>query len=728
MATPKNKLIHSTWLIDRINIFFRLRQYLRWVSERWFILLVCLIVSGGVAAYRAINTPNIYRAFSKISIAPRIQTPNASQSQYLEALNNYYDSQIEFMRSGAVLGKTQLKTREQRPADPKFELTPRAIKGPASFTLEVDSTHLDFAKLFAKTWAREFIAFKDEMKDAAVSRTALSTREEIKRYEVALEKARADLLAFQRTHNIGSIKETGAAAQSRLDKYEAEYQDIKALRQRLETRKAEDLANNGEIDQLRPFTLNTTSQESTAPIGTAADPLARFESGKYGELKINLRSRQADFERELSRLKPGHPHMRMLKRQIDQYTRELTYQLELIEEKRLARINALKNDETGYVPIIDQLRKQVLASQDIQYQFTRLRDEEAALKQALDTHRRTEQSLSSTTIDETAFNILEEGVGSPVPVRPNRVKMIFEGLIIGLAAGLGLIYFLGKLDDRAELAEEVERHLNTRILGQVPFVNLKESKQERVLITNLDKHSMFAEALRGVRSALFLGIPEIDKKQVLIVSSAAPGEGKTTITFNFALTLALAGHKVLLVDGDLRRGNVHNYLQVPRDNGFAEVLQGQAELSDVLQDTPLDNLKAITSGKLPSNPGELLIGPIVGKFIDEARKQFDFVVFDCPPLTAIDDTFSLANLADGLLFVVMSGQTSMRFAKSSLSAVAQRGATILGVILNGIKPNNPYHYYQQYYYTYYNSEEATTPAKRVPAKSSVKTSDAEIKG
>ncbi|HYE33198.1 MAG TPA: polysaccharide biosynthesis tyrosine autokinase [Methylomirabilota bacterium] len=700
MATPQNKLIQGTWLVDRVNIFFRVRRYFKWVAERWMILAFCVAVSVAYSVYLAVNSPNIYRAYSKISIAPKFQTPNMSQSQYLEALNNYYDSQLEYMMSSPVLGKVYEKTREKQPVSDKFELTYRAAKGPASFTMDVESTHLEYAKIFATTWANEFIAFKESMKDAALTKTAVSTREELKRYEKLLEKTRAELYTFKRTNNIASAQETGDLAASQLIALENEHQNLKQQLQRLESRGAAELAADGEAEQLG---LVPTKAPGTAKDEGDNDTLARFDNPNYATLKVALRTRQSEEKRRLETLKPNHPYMRGLRAQIEQMEQEMRYQLDTIEEHRLARIKRLKSEEATYPPRIKELREKLFASQSIRDEYKRLTDEETSYQQALETLRRTEQSLTFGNIDETTFNVLEQGVGSSVPVRPNRTKMVLAGLVFGLGAGFGLIYLLGRLDDRAELAEDVEKELELPILGQIPLVDLKEIKQERVLITNLDKHSMFAEALRGVRSAVFLGMPELERKQVLIVSSAAPGDGKTTITTNFAMTLAIAGHKVLLVDGDLRRGNVHAYFAGGRDGGFAEVLQGELHWTDVVRDTHLDTMNIITTGKLPSNPGELLVSPITKQFIEEAREEYDYVIFDCPPLTAIDDTFSLAGLADGLLFVVMSGQTSMRFARNALNAVAQRGATILGVILNGIKPNNPYHYYQQYYYTYYNA-------------------------
>jgi capsular exopolysaccharide synthesis family protein len=221
-----------------------------------------------------------------------------------------------------------------------------------------------------------------------------------------------------------------------------------------------------------------------------------------------------------------------------------------------------------------------------------------------------------------------------------------------------------------------------------------------VLVTKLEQHNTFAEAMRGVRSAFLFGARD-KAKQVIVVTSAVPGDGKTTITVNFATTLARAGHKVLLVDSDLRRGNVHQYFGLKRDTGFTEVLIGRSHWEDVVRQTPVESLHLITTGSLPGNPGELLISPITEQFLAEARQQYDYVLFDCPPLTSIDDTFCLLSLVDGLLFVVKAGHTSMRFAKNALANVRHRGSPILGIVLNGITTDHPGYYYYYYYHDYY---------------------------
>jgi tyrosine-protein kinase Etk/Wzc len=205
-----------------------------------------------------------------------------------------------------------------------------------------------------------------------------------------------------------------------------------------------------------------------------------------------------------------------------------------------------------------------------------------------------------------------------------------------------------------------------------------------------------------------LGI-EGANKQVQVVTSAVPGDGKTTFTVNFAITLAIAGHRVLIVDADMRRGNIHSFFKMEREGGLAEILSGESHWTDVLRDTPVPSLKLIATGKMPNNPGELLMGPVTRQLIEEVRGQFEYIIFDCPPLTAIDDTFALINLSDGVLFVVRAGQTSMRFARNATAAVQQRGSRVYGVVLNGITTDNPYYYYNHYYHSYYKGKQPSGP-------------------
>jgi capsular exopolysaccharide synthesis family protein len=714
MPTPPSRL--RVGQLDRINVFFHYRRYIRMVTQRWGLLLACVVVSVGIGAWHAFTSPDQYRAISRLGVAPRLQTAYQNQAQYLEELKYFYDSQLQYIQGSAVMQRVEDKLRAGGvPVGGLPAVSAKALKGPGYFNLVVESGDFEHARRFAKAWAREFIAYKSELRGNAVDKTAAATRADILRLEANLEKARAALVAFQRQHNIGSAKETGDAAQQRLDKLEAEYQDIVTLRQRLENKTKEDIANGALVEAARPAPPATGNAPAPgANNSELTDPLAKFAAeSRYTELKLRLRAKEAEWTRLSATLKPAHPFMIELARELEQRRLEVAAQLELIEEKRLARVKSLRADEESYRPIIETLRRQVLESRSVQYEFERLKDEENSVKTVLESLRKTLTSIDLAVSDENLFTIMEEGIGSSVPVSPDRPKILLLALGAGLLLGWGLIYSLDKLDDRLDIAEEIQEALGEPVLGMVPQVGGRGQRPANLLMTQFDEHSLFAESLRGVRSGVLLGF-QGDRKKVLIVSSAVPGDGKTTFTVNFALTLALAGYRVLLVDADLRRGNTHNYFGQARGPGLTEVLAGEWLWTDAVRTTEHDTLHVLPSGRLPANPGELLIRPLTRQFIDEAREAYDFVVFDCTPLTGIDDAFSLAGAADGLLFVVRAGQTSMRFARGALAAVRQRGARVLGLVVNGITSDNPHYYYSNYYHSLYNRDLPAVTAMEEP--------------
>jgi capsular exopolysaccharide synthesis family protein len=190
-------------------------------------------------------------------------------------------------------------------------------------------------------------------------------------------------------------------------------------------------------------------------------------------------------------------------------------------------------------------------------------------------------------------------------------------------------------------------------------------------------------------------------KQVLMATSSVPGDGKSTFTVNFAITLANAGNRVLLIDADLRRGSVAEAFELPQEPGLSEVLGGLENWTDVLNATKHRTLVAITSGKSVPNPGEMLLSKNMKRLVEEARRDFDYVIFDSPPVIGMDDAATLSAHCDGLIFVYRVGVTSMKLAKLAVNTLRQRGGRILGLILNGVSIHNPDYYYTAYYYSHY---------------------------
>ena len=223
--------------------------------------------------------------------------------------------------------------------------------------------------------------------------------------------------------------------------------------------------------------------------------------------------------------------------------------------------------------------------------------------------------------------------------------------------------------------------------------NLTSTDSSRKLITAVAPKSPISEQYRTVRTNIQYSSIDGDMR-VLMVTSSGPGEGKSTTVANLAVTFAQLGKKVLLVDADLRKPTVHHTFAVNNQVGFTTVLTKQASLEKAVVETDEQDLYVLTSGPIPPNPAELLSSKSMEQFIEEAKEQFDFVLFDTPPLLAVADPQILANQCDGSILVVYSERTEIELAKKSKELLVNAKAKLLGVVLNHKElKNSDYYYY-----------------------------------
>ena len=219
---------------------------------------------------------------------------------------------------------------------------------------------------------------------------------------------------------------------------------------------------------------------------------------------------------------------------------------------------------------------------------------------------------------------------------------------------------------------------------------------------------MYAESYRNLRSALLYLSIEGRRPKVLLITSAVPNEGKSTIATNLARALALGGSKVLLVDGDLRKGRIHELLNLPSKPGWSDLLRQPDDPEKFIQATDLPNFSFLSRGSLARNPGDLFLSPAVDQLLARFREQYDYVVMDSSPVFAADDTATLAPKADGTLFVVRSRFSHARVVREALELLFQRQAGVLGLILNRSDSSARSYYFYKYaeYYSPANIVEA----------------------
>ncbi len=217
----------------------------------------------------------------------------------------------------------------------------------------------------------------------------------------------------------------------------------------------------------------------------------------------------------------------------------------------------------------------------------------------------------------------------------------------------------------------------------------------RKLVTVANSHSIVSEQFRTVRTNITFSMPDKDIKTIL-VTSATPGEGKSTNVANLGVVFAQEGKRIVIVDADLRKPTMHYTFLLQNARGLSNLLTRQMSVLEVVNSTDIPNLFVLTSGPIPPNPAELLASKKLDSVMEELKKEFDIIIFDAPPILSVTDAQILSNKCDGTLLIVNSGaveNTSVIKAKASLESSQ---ANILGVVLNNYKlPRSQY--YEEYY-------------------------------
>lgn len=280
------------------------------------------------------------------------------------------------------------------------------------------------------------------------------------------------------------------------------------------------------------------------------------------------------------------------------------------------------------------------------------------------------------------------------PVRPRTSTNTLLGLAVGLMLAAGIAFLVEYLDDSVKSSDDVTRVLELSVLGNVVRFP-KGTTNPLVALTS--PRAPYVEAYRNLRTNLQFSML-VDSAAALVVSSAEPGEGKSTTVANLATVMAQMDKRVILVDTDLRRPTQHHIFNVPPEPGLTDVFLNELTLEQAITKTAVPNLDVLTAGKLPPNPAELIESPWMEKLIAILKTQYDVVLFDSPPVLPVTDAALLASKTKHLLWVVSAGKTRSDTLRRAREALKQVDAKILGVVLNRVAAGSGYGYYYYYYY------------------------------
>lgn len=305
------------------------------------------------------------------------------------------------------------------------------------------------------------------------------------------------------------------------------------------------------------------------------------------------------------------------------------------------------------------------------------------------------------------LSVVTPAIAPPAPSAPNTKMNLSLGVILGLILGFAAAILRNALDNRIRGEADVQRVTDAPILGGITF---DQDATRKPLITQVAPQSPRAESFRQIRTNLQFTHVNHKSKTVLLTSSV-PGEGKSTTATNLAISIAQSGQSVALVDADLRRPMIGEYLGLDRNAGLTTALVGQADVRDLLQPWGEDGLFVLTSGQIPPNPSELLGSEAMKQLIARLEYSFDAVVIDAPPLLPVTDAAVLAQHVGGVVMVVGSQILKQAELQKSLAALTMVNADLLGIVINRLPAKGP-DAYGYSYRSYSGNAQFTAPVVR----------------
>lgn len=303
-------------------------------------------------------------------------------------------------------------------------------------------------------------------------------------------------------------------------------------------------------------------------------------------------------------------------------------------------------------------------------------------------------SQQEATITAAATSAAAVLIDPAVPPRartfPQATLVLIFGTLVGFLLGCGLALLHSHLRGALFTEAEVERVSGLSVIGSVPNylvgrTRIKGAKKGiRFLPMRDDPESPQAEAYRQIRAGLRLAMTGEDSLHTMAVTSSVPGEGKTVTNADLAMVFAASGKRVLLVDCDLRKPQVHNIFDIDRGPGFGEVLEGNANWRDCVRSGLAAGVSVIPAGRCEARPGELLASNKAAPIIDELKAEYDLVVFDLPPAVVVADVANFANKLDAILLLYRSGGVSGKLFRSAVQRLRRSGVEPIGVIVNAV--------------------------------------------
>jgi succinoglycan biosynthesis transport protein ExoP len=698
--------------------------FLRMLRKRWHFLVAALTLGVGVSFLYSAMATTIYRSQTTLEISPSSIHPLGETSNDVRGMGaqgywiptEYYETQYRIIVSDHVLGAAVRDLGLMLDADylkdaPKglspFEAavaklhaatSVEPLKTSSLLLIKVEDGNPHRARQLADAVASAFI--EENLKASVDASGGAVTwidgqvghaKQDLEESENALHRFKAD----------NELPSTSINEASNMLRVEMQEYDLALTRTR--TKKQELLARKAELVKVDPDHPD-------------ALPASELLASSFLQ---SLRNQYVDAMKQRAGLLgsgkgESHPLVKEADERANEAKAALLAEVGNIENAVERDVKIVLREEAGENDLFEASRRRAveLNLKEIEYnRLDRTRSENEKLYSML--LERMKAADLARMMNVNNIRVIDVATDPKKPIRPRTQLNLALGVLFGLFVGIALAWVGHQLDNSLKTPDQIEEQLGMAFLGLIPeherLVGPRYGRRSRrkkaltpsglpELIVHDHPLSGVAEASRSIRTNLTFMNPDQPYRK-LLVTSAAPSEGKTTVACNLAIALAQTGLRVCIVDCDLRRPRLHRIFGRQADIGLTSVLVGDAKIEDVAKPTLVPNLWSVPTGPLPPNPADLLQTARFKRLVDDLGERFDRVVIDSAPLVAVTDPAIVSKLVDGTLFVVRAFKTPARLAAQGLRTLRDVDANVIGAVLNAVDLNkHEYSYYYHYYY------------------------------
>ena len=704
---------------------FDIKRYLDGLRKYAWTVIAIVAVGITLAVIYTKRQPEIFEAKASVQIEPRMPDLLGQSDDLVERSltggADYYAQQKEVLGSYLLIHETveknnlylRLLSASERGDRPVNELVDEAtdllkknisIKYPEAnriMFVHVRSPDPQLAKDIADAHVNTYLEYSKGLLAGDITGANSVLAAEFNSAETELRDAESAIYKFEKDNDLLAVtlEERQSIVSTGITSYTMKLNDVHSNRLELESK----------LDRLRKSANEDVLQSPILLMG---------ETSSFDGLRAEYYSEHNKFIEIQKQMGPKSPEYQMEKAKVDDLYAALQSEAKRMTDGLQEQVNAAIETEAALKTEIDKATKEsldlgpkVVAYNELTRKKRSAEDRYNILRTRLATADLNDRINQNRGFDVSNIRPLDSAQLPTTPVSPNLRVNIAVGGVLGLFAGLALVFLVVFFDRSIKSTNDIAQVTKTPVLGIIPLLDdavVQGDDNIRDLYVHREPTSPIAECCRALRTNVLFSSADRQVKTIL-VSSANPREGKTTSVIYLGTTMAQSGQRVLLVDTDMRRPRLHNSLKVDAKVGLSNLILGDQDYDAVIRSTEIPNLDLLPCGSLPPNPAELLMTKRFEGVLAELAKRYDRVILDSPPLNVVTDAALLSKMTDGTIFVVYTGKTLREDLKRSERAIRSVGRKLFGLIVNAIEPDGRSGYYSYYRYNYsYGSDRSDT--------------------